>query len=225
MIDAGQMRRIAAWSRALEEEAFERARAGTRLRDYPAGASVFVVGEYFEPWVGIVDGLAKMRSLNEEGKDVTLAGLHAGGWFGEGTVLKDEVRRYEIVTLRATTLALMDRRTFMWLFENSGAFSQFLVMQLNERLGQFIALLQNDRMLDATGRIARALAWMMNPVLYPDAGGKLDLTQEEIGLLAGVSRQTANQALKCLESVGMIRMEYGGIAILDLPGLLAYENS
>ena len=38
-----------------------------------------------------------------------MAGLTAGAWFGEGSMLKSELRRYDVVALRDTRLALMDR--------------------------------------------------------------------------------------------------------------------
>ena len=65
---------------------------------------------------------------------------------------------------------------------------------------------------------------MMNPVLFPDAGRHLMFTQEEIGLLAGVSRPIANQALKKLERDGILRWEYGGVTVLKLEELQAYEG-
>jgi DNA-binding GntR family transcriptional regulator len=40
-----------------------------------------------------------------------------------------------------------------------------------------------------------------------------------LGTLAGVSRQRVNQALKVLEKAGLVRVDYGGIRILDLAGL------
>jgi DNA-binding GntR family transcriptional regulator len=47
----------------------------------------------------------------------------------------------------------------------------------------------------------------------------VQISQEEIGYLAGVSRQRVNQALHALESSGLLKVEYGGIRILDLEGL------
>ena len=222
MIGRDRVHDIAAWSRDLEPEALDRVLAAVTERQYPAGALVCETGERFEHWMGVADGLLKMRAISREGKEVTLSGVHSGGWFGEGTVLKNELRRYDIVAIRPSNLAMIDRATFMWLFENSGAFARFLVVQMNERLGHFIGLLENDRMLDATGRVARAVAIMFNPVLYPDSGQHLDLTQEELGLLAGVSRPTANQAIRQLQERGLLRTEYGGITILDLNGLKTF---
>jgi DNA-binding GntR family transcriptional regulator len=47
----------------------------------------------------------------------------------------------------------------------------------------------------------------------------LQISQEEIGYLSGVSRQRVNQALKALEQAGLIRVAYGGIVVVDLPRL------
>jgi len=125
--------------------------------------------------------------------------MSAGAWFGEGSVLKNEPRRYDVVALRDTRAALMDRSTFMWLFENSVGFSRFLVTQLNERLGRFIGLVEVGRTLDATARLARSIASLFNPILYPNATRHLEITQEEIEALSGLSRQNADQCLKTLE--------------------------
>jgi CRP-like cAMP-binding protein len=160
--------------------------------------------------------------VSRTGKAVTLAGVRAGGWFGEGTILKDEPRQYDLVALRDTGMALMNRSTFLWLFENSVAFNRFLVRQFNERLGQFIALVEYDRMLDAPGRLARSIGWLFNPVLYRDLGMHLEISQEELGLLSGMSRQIANKSLKLLESKGLLRIEHRGVTVLDLARLSRY---
>jgi CRP-like cAMP-binding protein len=123
------------------------------------------------------------------------------------------------VALRDTTLALLDRPTFLWLFEHSVRFNHFLVGQLSERLGQFMGLLENDRLRDPVARVARALATLFNPVLYPEAGSHIVLSQEEVGLLAGISRPVANQSLKALFQAGALKVEYGALTVVDLEQL------
>jgi CRP/FNR family cyclic AMP-dependent transcriptional regulator len=127
------------------------------------------------------------RQLNERELEIARAG-----------------RRYDVMALRDTRLALMDRSTFFWLFENSVGFNRFLVRQLNERRGQFIASLEYGRTLDATARLARSIASLFNPILYPDLTRHPEITQEEIGALSGISRQNANQCLKKLEKQGLL---------------------
>jgi len=224
VITPDQLRSIAFWSRDLSEPEFEQARRGIVERSFPKGAYICHRGDRLDAWTGVAAGIIKLSTVSRTGKAVTLAGLRAGGWFGEGTVLKNEARQYDLVALRDTRMALMNRSTFFWLFENSVAFNRFLVRQFNERLGQFIALVEYDRMLDAPGRLARNLAWLFNPVLYRDLGMHLEISQEELGLLCGMSRQVANKSLQVLERKGLVRVEHGGITVLDLARLSRYGD-
>jgi CRP-like cAMP-binding protein len=155
---------------------------------------------------------------------VTLTGIRPGGWFGEGSLLKDEPRRYDVIALRDSRVAYMPRATFNWLLDGSIAFNRFLLQQLNERLGQFIGTVEHERLLGVDARVARCIAQLFNPLLYPGSGRELKISQSEIGYLTGLSRQRANQALQTLEARGLIRVEYGGIAVADLDGLANYEG-
>lgn len=222
MIPAEQLRSIAYWARDLKEEEIERARRGIAVKAYPKGAYVCHVGDRLDYWTGVVSGLAKIGLISSTGKATAFIGVPPGGWFGEGTVLKNEPRRYDVVALRDSQVALMNSATFHWLFENSVAFNRFLVQQINERLGHFIALAEYHRLLDAPGRLARNIAWLFNPVLYPRVGPHIDITQEEIGELSGLSRQIVNKNLKILESEGLLRVEHGGLTVLDLERLSRY---
>jgi CRP-like cAMP-binding protein len=222
MITPDHLRHIAIWSRELSEREAEMACAGITERSYRAGEHIFLRGDQFDYWTGVVAGLVRMSIVSRGGKAMTFTGLTAGAWFGEGTVLKKEARRYDMEALRDSRIALMEQGTFFWLYENSVAFNRFLVVQLNERLGQFIGLVEYGRTLDATARLARSIASLFNPILYPDLSLHLEITQEEIGALSGISRQNANQCLKRLEKEGLLRLEYGGVTILDLGGLRSY---
>lgn len=224
MIAPDTLLRVAPWSRHLKPEEIDAASAGIVERSFAANEHIFLRGDQFDYWTGIVTGLARMSTVSRGGKATTFAGMSAGAWFGEGSVLKNEPRRYDVVALRDTRVALMERPTFMWLFENSVGFNRFLVTQLNERLGQFIGLVEVGRTLEATARLARSIASLFNPILYPNTTRHLEITQEEIGALSGLSRQNANQCLKTLEREGLLRVEYGGVTVLDLDRLRCYGD-
>jgi CRP/FNR family cyclic AMP-dependent transcriptional regulator len=91
--------------------------------------------------------------------------------------------------------------------------------QLNERLGQFIAAREIDRMTNPDIRVARSLASLFNPVLYPGVGEVLRITQQELAYLVGLSRQRVNEALTALAACGAIQVEYGGLRVLNLQAL------
>lgn len=212
------------WAAGLDPAQQARAIAETVVRPAPAGTLVCRKGEPVDHWIGVVEGLVKMANVSLDGKPTTFTGIPSGGWFGEGSLLKDEPRRYDIIALRDSTIAYMPRATFMALLDESVAFNRFLLIQLNERLGQFIAMVEHDRLLGPDARLARGLATLFNPHLYPGIGPTLPIAQEELGQLVGLSRQRVNQALKRLEQAGLLRIEYGGVTVLDLAGLRAFEG-
>ena len=64
-------------------------------------------------------------------------------------------------------------------------------------------------------------ATLFNPTLYPGVGEVLRITQQELAYLVGLSRQRVNVALNTLQEQGAIRIEYGGMRVLDLAALRA----
>ncbi|HWQ39507.1 MAG TPA: Crp/Fnr family transcriptional regulator [Burkholderiales bacterium] len=187
-----------------------------------AGTAVCRKGEPVDAWIGVLEGLVKIHAVSADGRSVTFTGIPAGGWFGEGSLLKADPRKYDALALRDSRIARMPRATFEWLIDNSIGFNRFLLRQLNERLAQFIALVEYERLLDTDARVARCLGELFNPVLYPGIGPRLSISQEEIGYLTGVSRQRVNQALQRLEREGLLTVGYGGVEVLDVDKLRSY---
>ncbi|NTV87703.1 MAG: Crp/Fnr family transcriptional regulator [Burkholderiaceae bacterium] len=211
------------WLALLQPLERDRAVEELRMGDAQAGDYVCRIGRPITYWFGVVEGLLKMSSDNAEGQTMTFTGVPPGGWFGEGTALKREVYRYNIQALRKSVVAGLPVDTFHWLLDHSIGFNRFVMNQLNERLGQFIAAREIDRMNKPELRVARNLASLFNPVLYPGVGEVLRITQQELAYLVGLSRQRVNEALTALAARGLIRVEYGGLRVLDLAGLRSGE--
>ena len=214
----------ARWAQGLSDELRRRVVAETIIRDVPAGGFVCRKGEPAEHWVGVLDGLVKIVSVSSEGKSVSFIAVPTGGWLGEGALLKNELRLYDGIALRDSVIALVPRNTFMLLLDTSVALHRLLLIQLNERLAQFVAMVEHDRMLGPDARLARELAGLFNPMLYPGGGKTLPVSQEELANLVGLPRQRVNQALRHLETVGLVRVGYRDVTILDLEGLKRFEK-
>jgi CRP/FNR family transcriptional regulator, cyclic AMP receptor protein len=219
-----EMLALSPWTRGLSAEHLSRVRAAIMVREFETGNTVCHKGDPASAWVGVIDGLVKLHSLSPSGKSVTFAGIPAGGWFGEGSVLKGEPLKYDIVALRDSRIALMPEATFRWLLDTSIPFNRFLLTQLNERLGQFIGMVEHDRLLEPDARVARTLAALFNPHLYPVTAAHIQISQEELGYLAGASRQRVNRALQVLAGAGLIKVDYGLVTVLDLNGLARYGS-
>ena len=210
------------WAQSLSAEQLAHLASETSERRIGAGGYICRKGDAADCWIGVIDGLVKLQTTSRDGKALTFTGVPTGGWFGEGSLLKTEARRYDAVALRASRVACMPRATFIWLYQSNIDFNHYLVLQLNERLGQFIGMIEYDRLLNLEARVARCLAMLYNPQLSPGIEAHLGISQEEIGFLSGITRPRVNRALHILADAGLLRVEYGGITILDVKGLRDY---
>ena len=211
------------WLARLTDPERERAIEALVVTEAQAGDYICRIGRPVTYWFGLVDGLLKMSNDDSMGPVITFTGVAPGGWFGEGTVLKHEQYRYNILALRKSRVAGLPVETFDWLLDHSLGFNRFVMQQLNERLGQFIAAREIDRISSPDLRVARNLAALFHPLLSPNVGGILRITQQELAYLVGLSRQRVNEALSTLSTKGWIRVEYGGLRVLDLQALRGGE--
>ena len=218
------MLRESLWAAALDDAELDAVARESHMRQVPVGGYAMRCGDPAEHWVGVIDGLVKMSVSQADGRHATFTGVTAGGWAGEGSLLKSGPWRYDGVAARASRLACVPRHTFERLLNTNLRFNRFLLSHLNARLSLFIGLVEYDRLLGPSARVARCLASLFHPDLYPRIGNFVQLSQEEIGLLSGVSRQRTNEALHELEREGLLRVEFGGATVLDLNGLRAYSG-
>lgn len=210
------------WLQVLQDEDQSWVNSQIVVGDALAGDVVCRIGKAPTYWFGVVQGLLKMSADNAQGDSFTYAGLSAGGWFGEGTVIKREPYRYNVQALRPSVVAGLPIESFHRLLEQSIGFNRFVMNQLNERLGQFIAAREIDRMTNPDIRVARSLAALFNPVLFPGVGEVLQITQQELAYLVGLSRQRVNVALQRLVAHGWIKVTYGGVRVINLTALRSH---
>jgi len=217
--DLGDFLRNSPWGRTLAAADLDLVLSRAIERVYQPGQSIVRTGAEADYWVGIMDGLAVQKLLSEGGEQTALTAASSGTWFGEGTLMKHGRWQYDAVAQKETRVALIPAQVFQWLLDGSLGFNQFVARLLNARLGHFMELLAIGRLTRIDARVAHTLASLFDPHLYPDRPDLLPLSQSEIGLLAGVSRQRANAALKQLEADGLIETRRQGVRVLDVEGL------
>lgn len=212
------------WLQALPDSAKERVYADAYESRFAVGELVATKGQTASSWIGVIEGLLKISVVHRSGRIVMLTGIPAGSWVGEGSVVKREIRRYDIMAMRETRTVHLPASTFRWLLDTSIEFNHLIISRLNERLGQYIGMMEIDRLTDPVARVARSIATLYNPVLYPNMGPLLSLSQTELGELIGISRQSVSTALKQLEREGLISRGYGGVLVRQLNLLSSYQE-
>ena len=208
-----------AWFVQLDEPAQAQVRRDASERAVAMGDSLSHHGEQQHAWYGVLEGLVKWAITAPDGRTVSLGGQSVGSWFGEGTLIRNTPRQSDLVALRHSRVAQIPFDTFDWLRRHRPSFNDFLLMQVNERMHWFMGNYAAQGLLDTDNQVARALMGMVHPLLNPRGERHLQLSQEELANLAAVSRQSCNSALMRFKNAGLVRSAYGGIVVLDLPGL------
>jgi CRP/FNR family transcriptional regulator, cyclic AMP receptor protein len=172
-------------------------------------------GEEVKGWYAVLSGLIKLQSQSSQGRRQGYLGIPGGEWFGEGSVMKNDPRRYDVVALRDSELLCLPRAEFEELRATNLKFNQAIAEQLNMRLAQAMVIIETFRLRTPEQRVAMYLGRLLW-----HGPRKLSLSQEELGILAGLSRQTVNQTLKTLEQLGLVALEFGRVSILNEQGLM-----
>jgi CRP/FNR family cyclic AMP-dependent transcriptional regulator len=205
------------WFRSLCGEEQQQLLDSMPTREGSKGEVILPSGEPMEGWWAVLSGLVMLRSTTPQRRSSAFIGVPEGEWFGEGTALKEESRRYEVVALRPTKLLCLPLPQMKQLRETSLSFNHFLTNHLNMRLGQAMTLIEVGRIHSAEFRVAQ----LLSPLFWRDARN-INLTQEEIGYLSGLSRQTVNRVLQSLEKQGIVSTSVGKVFIRDAHGLNFY---
>ena len=198
------------WYSGLDSAARQQLDDEIELISAAKGATVLAAGAPVQGWYAVLSGLVKLQTEAADGRRSAFIGVPDGEWFGEGSVLKDEPRRYAVVALRDSWLMCLPRRSFARLQRDNLRFNQYLVQHLNMRLGQAMALIEASRIRAPEHRVALYLSrlfWRSTRRLY--------LTQEELGTLVGLSRQTVNRVLRLLADRAIVSLDLGRVSILD----------
>ena len=207
------------WFGMLDCMSQRRVRRGLIVGTLRVGEPVITAGHLATHWHGVLDGLLRIS-----GDVSTISGLPPGAWFGEGPLLKREPYRFDVTALRASRVASMPGDLFQWLLDHCVAFNRHVMRQLHDRLEQFMAAREIDRIANTDTRVARSLWALFDAAALSPEDRTLRLTQHELAVLVGLSRQRVNEALKLLESRRLIDVGYSGLRLLD-PQALRHSDA
>jgi len=204
------------WYRALSPELRALTLQTSTGRAAEAGEYIARAGEPSTHWYGLMRGFLQMYVVGADGAETTLYCMRQGEWGGDGSLLKQELRRYDLRSLTPSRLCMVPAETFETLRRSSIEFNHFLCDILNERMGAFVSMLEASRLRSPETRVARGL------LMLADRHGadiqKLAIPQHELALICGLSRQRVNVALSDFKLRGLLCSDRSGL-ILDVPRL------
>lgn len=176
-------------------------------RRYPAKSSIIYAGDKSDSLYYIIKGSVTVLIEDDEGREMIVAYLNDGDFFGEMGLFDSEDSRS--AWIRAKTeceVAEIAYSTFQELSKTHPEFLYALTVQMSERLRKTTRKVGDLAFLDVTGRVARTLLDLCkepDAMTHPD-GMQIKITRQEIGRIVGCSREMVGRVLKTLEEQGLV---------------------
>lgn len=194
-------------------------------RKLAAGQLLFARGDAFDGIYAVVAGTVQIDTHSESGKAALLGLLEPGNWFGEICLFDGLARTHDAHATSATTVLHLQRdRLYAMLSTHPEWWREFGKL-LAAKTREAFLYVEETQLLPPLARTARRLVAMAQA--YGNLPGlerrSVHIPQEQLGQMLGLSRQTVNQALRELETRGLLRLHYADIELLDLPALLALD--
>lgn len=190
------------------------------VRRVRAWARVYSAGDGPGGMFAVLSGEIRLVQHAASGKVAFYALMRPGAWFGGLSELDGLPRFTDAIASTDSAVLQLGHAAFRSLHrENAGARDAFVAL-LCRQLRTTLSMLVEHHALPPRRQVAQIL---LSVCTRPDAtqagDGGLDLTQEALAAMAGLSRQTVNKVLRQFSDEGMIRLAYGRIVPCDLAAL------
>lgn len=179
-------------------------------RRYTAKSTIIYAGDRCETLFFIVKGSVTILIEDDDGREMIIAYLNPGDFFGEmGLFEKEGTEKERSAWVRAKTeceVAELSYAKFRELTQQDPDILYALGSQMAERLRNTTRKVGDLAFLDVTGRVARTLLDLCkqpDAMTHPD-GMQIKITRQEIGRIVGCSREMVGRVLKSLEAQGLV---------------------
>jgi CRP/FNR family transcriptional regulator, cyclic AMP receptor protein len=204
----------------LSDQELAQVSAEASLKQFPKNKVIISEGEKSDSLYAIVAGKVKVLISDEDGKEIILAILGPGEFFGEMSLIDSQPRSATVITMEASSFNVISHNDFMQCLTSNPDISKTILATMAKRLREADKKIESLALLDVYGRVARTLL-----ELATKEGNKLvvsqNLSQQDIANMVGASREMVNRILKDLAHGGYIQVESKHIIINEqLPASL-----
>lgn len=193
-----------------------------RERRLAPGQRLFQRGDPPCGLYAVLDGAVRIGTVSEQGKEALLSLIEAPHWFGEICLFDGQPRTHDAYAVGPTLLLQVPQAALLQWLDSHPEYWRQLALLMSHKLRLTFINLEQMTLMPAAVRLAHRL------LMIAEGYGEIEhsrhilqLPQEQLASMLGLSRQTTNQLLKELQGQGIVQLHYGEITILDPQGLRA----
>ena len=164
---------------------------------------------------GIVSGQLKAFAHGATGKEMTLAVINPGHWFGEISLVDNLPRTHGTIATQPTVILKMPKAAFDLAIARQPSIAMDVSRHLCQRLRLAFTAVEESVLLPLQQRLAKKLLYIQAPQDSSKIKTITQVSQQEIAHMLGVSRQSVSKQLTQWAKDGILELSYNSFAILD----------
>ena len=187
-------------------------------KKYTSGEYFFLEDSEGEQCFFVIRGSVKVTRLSKDGREVILAILSEGEFFGEMSLLDGDARSANVIALEDTKVFTLNRQDFLNVIKENPLIAIELLKVLGQRLRKSDRQITSLSLSDAEKRIALCILRIADEQGTIQRGLvsiiKMPI-QQDLANMSGTSRETVSRTLKLFETEGFITRDGRKLIILD----------
>jgi CRP/FNR family transcriptional regulator, cyclic AMP receptor protein len=210
----------------LDAEHLDRLGTYATTRTYARGTTIFTKGDPGTSLFAVWSGTVRIGVPSPDGRDAVFNLIREREIFGEIALLDGQPRTADATAMTNCELMMIDRRDFVALVRSQPEIALKIIEVLCARVRRTSQQVEDVLFLDLPGRLAKQLL-RLDSAERSAGRHKVSMTQRELGQMIGMSRESTNKQLREWEERHWVRLERGGIVVLDPDALatIAMANS
>ena len=217
MIDAASIRRVPLF-RGFSDEQVAGIAATVTDRTYTKHEFIVREGDPGSTFFFLVKGSVSVCRITPDGREMILAILKEGDFFGEMAMFDSSLRSASIKTLTDVEVGAIRHADFLIFLDRNPRIGRSLVIALSERLRAANALIAATNSQDIRARLAALLLNLADQFgEHVDNGTRISLrlTNQEMANMIATTRETVNRTLNHFWDEKLLDMRSSHVVIVD----------
>lgn len=202
----------------LKDEILEKIFTLMQKRHYKKGTIILMEEEFGDTLFVLNQGSVKVTRVSDDGREVILAIMGPGDFFGEMSIFDGENRSANVIALEDSEVFVLKRGDFLDLLERYPQIAIILLQVMATRLRRSDQQIEGLSLSDAENRVAMSLLRLAEDLGVIKSGRVVIENmpyQQDIANMAGTSRETVSRMLTLLQRKGFIQKQGRRLTIMN----------
>ena len=183
-------------------------------KTFARGATIIAAGDVTDSLYVVISGTLKVMIGDKTGREIILAKLSPGEYFGEMVPIEDSTRSASVIAQEPGELLVLSKHNFRKCLQDNFEMAMTMLRCSIQRLREADRKIGSLALMDVYGRVAVLLMDMSETIDGQHVITK-KITKQEMARMIGASREMVTRAMRDLRARGFIETRDGAIYLRD----------